>query len=52
LTQLIRSLEINYEKECRLGETLRIFRKDQPGSSVFMGYKSDQSLSFAVRFDY
>ena len=52
LNGVVSDIEIDYEKECRLNETLSIYRIDQDGKSLFLGYKEDGSLSFKVLFTY
>lgn len=45
----VKEVEIDFEKECRLGDCLSVYKKEENGYVFFSGYKQDDSLSFKVR---
>ncbi len=48
----ISEVEIDFEKECLLGETLSIYKKEEKDFVSFMGYKEDDCLSFKARISF
>lgn len=48
----VSDIEIDYEKECRLNETLSIYEIDFKNQSLFLGYKEDGSVSFKALFTF
>lgn len=48
----VRGFEINYEKECFLGEEILVERKEEENSTLFAGFKPSGELSFLIRYFY
>ncbi|MFA6829569.1 MAG: acyl-ACP thioesterase domain-containing protein [Bacilli bacterium] len=46
----VSSSEVNFEKECFLGEKIRIFRNCFDSFDVYQGIKEDGDLSFIIKF--
>ena len=47
-----KSFEINFEKECFLTEKLTVYKKEEQSSSIIIGKKENETLSFVVKFTY
>ena len=45
----ISTFEIDYEKECRLDDELRIYKQEKDNFNYFVGKKQDDSISFKIR---
>ncbi len=51
-TRTIKQIEINFEKECMLDETLTSYEKEIEDGIEVIGYKEDDSISYKVRINY
>ena len=47
-----KSVEINFDKECLLGETLLTYRYSEDTCDQFIGYKEDKSISYKAQIFY
>lgn len=48
----ISSFEIDFEKECYLGETLHLYSEEEENQVRVVGYKEDKTLSFKILYTF
>ena len=52
LDGVIKSIEINFEKECYLDEEIDVYKVVKENENYFIGYKKDGNISFKYKVNY